>query len=81
MLTVIHWTEHQVPNEGAREIPRQLKETEAPEKEHELTSTLKAPWNYTTNQRKYMVELVVLAVYVAEDGLVGHQWEERPFVL
>ena len=23
-------------------------------------------------------ELVSLAAYVAEDGLVGHQWEERP---
>jgi hypothetical protein len=23
-----------------------------------------------------MVELVVLAVYVAEHGLLGHQWEE-----
>ena len=22
-----------------------------------------------------------LVVYVAEDGLVGHQWEERPLVL
>ena len=22
-----------------------------------------------------------LAAYVAEDGLVGHQWEERPLVL
>jgi hypothetical protein len=21
---------------------------------------------------------IALAVYVAEDGLVGHQWEERP---
>jgi hypothetical protein len=21
---------------------------------------------------------MVLATYVAEDGLVGHQWEERP---
>jgi hypothetical protein len=21
---------------------------------------------------------VALAVYVAEDGLIGHQWEERP---
>ena len=28
-----------------------------------------------------MVELVALAIYVAEDCLVGHQWEERPFVL
>jgi hypothetical protein len=24
---------------------------------------------------------VSLAAYVSEDGLVGHQWEERPFVL
>ena len=23
-------------------------------------------------------ELVSLAAYVAEDGLVGHQWKERP---
>jgi hypothetical protein len=26
-------------------------------------------------------ELVSLAVYVAEDGLVGHQWKERPIGL
>jgi hypothetical protein len=38
--------EHKVPNEGVREIPRELKGTEAPQKEHqyELTSTLRAPW-------------------------------------
>jgi hypothetical protein len=24
---------------------------------------------------------VSLVVYVAEDGLLGHQWEERPLVL
>jgi hypothetical protein len=24
---------------------------------------------------------VSLGAYVAEDGLVGHQWEERPLVL
>jgi hypothetical protein len=29
-----------------------------------------------TNQ--YPPELVSLAAYVAEDGLVGHHWEERP---
>jgi hypothetical protein len=28
-----------------------------------------------------MVELVALAEYVAEDGLIDHQWEERPLVL
>ena len=26
-------------------------------------------------------ELVSLVAYVAEDGLVSHQWEERPLVL
>ena len=28
-----------------------------------------------------MVGLMSLAVYVAEDGLVGHEWEKRPLVL
>jgi hypothetical protein len=28
-----------------------------------------------------MVELVALAMYVAEDGLVSHLWEERPLAL
>lgn len=25
MLTVIHWTENRVPNEEAREVPKELK--------------------------------------------------------
>jgi hypothetical protein len=29
----------------------------------------------------HMVELVALAIFVAEDGLVRHQWKERPLVL
>jgi hypothetical protein len=62
-----YWTEHKVPNEGAREISMELTGTEAPKKEHqyELTNTLRATCNYTTNQRKHMVELVALAIYVA----------------
>jgi hypothetical protein len=36
------------------------------EQQYELTST---------------PELVSLAAYVAEDGLVGHHWEERPLGL
>jgi hypothetical protein len=32
-----------------------------------------------TNQ--YPLELVSLVTYVAEDSLVGHQWEERPLFL
>jgi hypothetical protein len=31
----------------------------------------------TTNQRKHLVGLMAPATYVAEDGLVWHQWEER----
>jgi hypothetical protein len=26
-------------------------------------------------------ELMSLAAYIAEDGLIGHHWEERPLVL
>jgi hypothetical protein len=35
----------------------------------------------TTNQRVHMEGLMAPAAYIAEDGLVGHQWEERPLVL
>jgi hypothetical protein len=40
-----------------------------------------APRNWTTNQRIHMQGPMELAEYVAEDGLVGHQWEERPLGL
>jgi hypothetical protein len=64
-------------------VPSELKGSEAPYEEHqyELTSTPRALWNYTTYQRKHMVEFVALAIYVAEDVLVSHQWEERSLVL
>jgi hypothetical protein len=29
---------------------------------------------------QYPLELMPLVAYVAEDGLVSHQWEERPLV-
>jgi hypothetical protein len=41
----------------------------------------KAPGDWTTNQRRHIEEPMALAEYVAEDGLVGHQWEERPLDL
>ena len=37
----------------------------------------RAPMDWTTNQRVWRREPTAPAVYVAEDGLVGHQWEER----
>ena len=37
--------------------------------------------DWTTNQRVHMKGPVASAAYIAEDGLVGNQWEERPLVL
>ena len=40
-----------------------------------------APRDWTTNQRVHMEGPMAPAAYVAEDGLVGHQWEEWPLGL
>ena len=69
MLTVIYWMEHRAPNGGARESTQGAEGVCNP-----IGGT--AIW---TNQ--YPPELVSLTAYVVEDGLVGHQWEERPLVL
>ena len=63
--------------------PKELKGLADPqeEKQPELTSNPRVPWDLTPNQRKHMERLVALAAYVAEDGLAGHQWEERPLFL
>ena len=37
--------------------------------------------DWTTHQRVHIERFMALAVYVAEDGLVGHQWEERCLIL
>jgi hypothetical protein len=37
-------------------------------------------WNNNVNE-PVPPELVSLTPYVAEDGLVGHQWKERPIGL
>jgi hypothetical protein len=52
--------------EELEKVPKELKgsATLQVEQKYELTSTPK---------------LVSLALSVAEDGLVGHHWEERPF--
>jgi hypothetical protein len=62
--------------------PKELKGFAAPyeEQQYEPTSTSKAPRDETTNQRVHMEGLIAPATYVAEDGLVGHKWEERPLV-
>jgi hypothetical protein len=60
---------HKAPNGGARESTQGAKGNCNP-----IGGT--TIW---TNQ--YPPELVSLAAYVSEDGLVGNQWKERPFGL
>jgi hypothetical protein len=69
--------------EELEEILEELREVAAPwrEKQCQLASLPKAPRDWTTNQRIHMEGPMALASYVAEDGLVGHQWEERPLYL
>lgn len=43
--------------------------------------TPRAPGDWTTNQRVQIEGPMALATYVADDGLVGHHWEERPLCL
>ena len=54
--------------EELENVPKELKGSATlwEEQQYELTSTPRT---------------VSLVAYVAEDGLVGHQWEERPLVL
>jgi hypothetical protein len=47
------------------------------EQQYQLVQTPRASMDWSTNQRIHMEQPMVLATYVAEDGLVGHQWEEK----
>ena len=67
------------------ELEKGLKELRgfaAPWREQQCQlATPRAPRDWTTNQRIHMEGPMALAAYVAEDGLVGYQWEERPLGL
>jgi hypothetical protein len=69
MLTVSYWMDHRAPNGGVRESILGAKEICNP-----IGGT--TIW---TNQ--YPSELMSLAAYVSEDGLVGHHWKENPIGL
>ena len=66
MLTVSYWMDHRAPNGGARESSQGANGICNP-----IGGTI-----ICTNQ--YLPELVSLAAYVTEDGLVRHHWIERP---
>jgi hypothetical protein len=65
MLTVSYWMDHRAPNGGARES----------------TQEAKGVCNLIDGTTICTPELVSLAAYELEDGLVGHQWKERPIGL
>jgi hypothetical protein len=70
MLTVIYKMEHRAPNGEARENAQGT----------EGVCNLLGGTTIWTNQSPTATHppLVSLDAYVAEDGLVGHHWEERP---
>ena len=86
MLAANHWTEHGVPDRGVREGTEEAKGIYSPMEGATVstnqTLTLpRAPRDWTTNQRIHMEGPIAPVAYVAEDGLIGHQWEKRPLGL
>ena len=69
MLTANHWKE-------LRRFAKPWREQQS-----QLARPPGAPGDWITIQRVHIEGPMFLAMYVAEDGLVGHKWEERPLVL
>ena len=68
------------------ELEKELKDLKgfaAPwrEQQCQMARTPGTPGDWTTNLRVHMEGPMALTAYVAEDCLVGHQWEERPLGL
>ena len=51
------------------------------EQQYQMTRSSRAHEDWTTNQRVHIERPMSLAVYAAEDDLVGHHWEEWPLGL
>jgi hypothetical protein len=88
----IHLTEHRVPNERARDSTKGVEGVYSPIRGTTIwynqypRSSLglndqPPPPPTPPPKKKHMVGLITLAAYIAEYGLVGHQWEERSLFL
>jgi hypothetical protein len=64
--------EHRASNEGTRESTQGAKG---------VCNPIGGTTRWTNQYPLSPPELVFLVAYIAEDGLVGHQWDERPLVL
>ena len=65
------------------ELEKRLKELRrfaAPLREQQCSQArpIGVPWNWITSQIIHMEGPMTLATYVAEDGLVGHLWADKP---
>ena len=69
MLTVIYKMEHRAPNGEARESTRGAKG---------VCNPIGGTTVWTNHYPPRPTELMFIAAYVSEDGLVGHDWKERP---
>ena len=71
------------PMEDLEKRLKELRGFAAPwgEQQCQLARPPRARRDWTTNQRVHMEGPMALVTYVAEDGLIGHQWEERPLGL
>jgi hypothetical protein len=81
MLAANHWADRGVPNgrvrartEGAEWVCNPIERTK-----NQPTSCTRTLWGLNHKQRELMGGTMAPAAYVAEDGLVGHQWEEGPW--
>jgi hypothetical protein len=68
MLIAIYWTEHRVPNEGARESSQGAEGVE--NTQGELTSAPQSSLGLN-HQRKHLLGHMDVAAFVAKDSLVG----------
>jgi hypothetical protein len=64
MCTAIYWMEHRAPDEGARESTWGAK------------GVCKPIGGTTIWTNQYSPRACAFVAYVADDGLVGHQWKE-----
>jgi hypothetical protein len=69
MPSVSYWMDHRAPNGGARESNQGAKG---------ICNSIGGSTIWTT---QYPPELMSLAAYVSEDGLVVHQWKRGPFIM
>ena len=85
MLIASHWTDHGVSSGGVRERTEGAEEVCNPIGRTKISTNQTSPEfpgaKPPTKEYIHMEGPMAPAAYVAEDDLVWHQWEERPFVL